>query len=183
MLKSGYIPSIDISSSEYSYRTVTKDTTVTKYTDGTKKTVNTYSATQNKDYSYFELDFNQTLSGALQYHVIPSKLDFNFGASITLPKLTYKDTKKDTTSPAYTTTKTTATDGTVTEVKTVTDSSSSSSDEQTASWSSASSEVAVGLTWFINENMNIDTSLDIGISGSSSSIFSSSLRVGCLLKF
>jgi len=183
VLKAGFNPKISFDFDKYSTRKITKQNDVTSYTDGTKDVTNTYTEGQKTENDNYNFGLKQTLAGGLQYHVIPSKLDFNFGALVTLPTLSYSDIKTNKTSPSTTTTKTTSRDGAVSETKNVTNNGTSSSDTQTALWDSVSAAVSLGLTWFINENMNIDTALDMGIDGSSDSIFNNSLYIGCTLKF
>lgn len=179
-LKGGVGLAYTMSNSKYSYQTVTNNTTRYSYGDGTERVI--YTTTKNGSYEYEKTSntFTPSLSGGVQY-MITEKLRFNGGVGVALPELTMTETSTKTSADGSTYTKTVAANGTITETTTANGTSSSGTDTKTATWSSASSEAAIGFTFFLNDNFSIDAAMSYSLGGSLAT--SSNLSLGALLKY
>ena len=139
------------------------------------------------DYEDFKFTATPIVNVGMKYQLVPSKLDINLGGTINLPKFSYESTSTKYPEAATTYTKNTAADGTVTETTTASDASRTNSEKETCSWSSVTGSAALGLTWYLSENVYLDSDLTLGITKSddstSSSVFSSTWYIGVTLKY
>ena len=165
--------------------TETTDKDFFKRVDGTTKTVEitTISAKGAKSSSTFEVSPNITFG--LKYVVIPSKFNFLVSAQADLPKFTYTNrVASHQVATSVKTTKTTDFDGSVTESKTYGATPSTGNlgtVTKTAEWKKLSApSVKMGFQWFMTENFEFDTSLEVSMS---SGLFNGDVTVSGILKF
>ena len=163
--------------------TTTKD--FFKRVDGTTKTVETTTigAKNAESASGFYVSPNITLG--LKYVVIPSKFNFLVSAQADLPRFTYKnEVAPHQVATSVTTTKTTDFDGSVTESKTYGATPSTGNlgtVTKTAEWQKLSApSVRMGFQWFMTENFEFDTSLEVSMS---TGLFNGRVTVAGALKF
>ncbi len=165
--------------------TETTDKDFFKRVDGATKTVETttISAKNAESESTFDVFPNITLG--LKYVVVPSKFNFLVSAQATLPRFTYTNTvASHQVATSVTTTKTTDFDGSVTESKTygaTPNTGNIGTVTKTAEWKKLSApSVKMGFQWFMTENFEFDTSLDVRMS---TGLFNGDVTVSGILKF
>ena len=156
-----------------------------KRVDGTTKTVETTTIGAKNAESASGFYVSPNITFGLKYVVIPSKFNFLVSAQADLPRFTYKnEVAPHQVATSVTTTKTTDFDGSVTESKTYGATPSTGNlgtVTKTAEWQKLSApSVRMGFQWFMTENFEFDTSLEVSMS---SGLFNGRVTVAGALKF
>ncbi|MBC6713117.1 hypothetical protein [Treponema sp. Marseille-Q3903] len=163
--------------------TTTKD--FFKRVDGTTRTVETTTISAKNAESASGFDVSPNITFGLKYVVIPSKFNFLVSAQAALPSFTYKnEVAPHQVATSVTTTKTTDFDGSVTESKTYGTTPTGGNlgtVTKTAEWKKLSApSVKMGFQWFMTENFEFDTSLNVSMSNG---LFNGRVTVAGALKF
>lgn len=154
-------------------------------TDAMNQTTNTQQSSKSasKNTKTLGIDITPTAALGLQYTVKPSKFIVNGGVNVTLPRFYYSSS--EVTNPDYAVSyrKQIDENGNSVEQKNVTYQDSNASKTVETSWNKVSASAYTGFSWMMTDKFVVDTSLQLGGTGSGSSIFAYSLGMGCTLKF